>query len=426
MKVRTFTAAERGQAIQESFAGVTGRVLELRAAGAAVNDERRAELLAAAVNREAVEVEVDILAYEQEPGKANRNFFRFRDGAMVRLGASGVGTPFLKDHDRWSVDAIGGEVIASKTAKLGDGQYEIRQTVRLTEPAAVERALRGNLKAVSIGAFPTGPVLCSHCGTPVMEECWHYRGQELEADDAGGTPVVIEWIYTEAELVETSEVPIGAVPRAGVQTIRAALAAAGNDIGSGSRRGHQQEHDMKNRTAIVAKLKLAGLIATAVAEPTDADIEAGIDSLIADRAELAIVNLENAATAQSAEEKFIQAALETGRILTAEADTWRDFFRASPQRAQERMGKRPANCATLVGAPKQRDVAEPAEAAVKAAAIAGAAGTTVVAMERDAKSKAVLAAAGVDFELAAKFAAVFGAEDPKAAIAKHAAGVEDN
>ena len=40
-------------------------------------------------------LEVDLLAYEQLPGKQNRNGVRFRDGAMTALGRSGTRTPYL-------------------------------------------------------------------------------------------------------------------------------------------------------------------------------------------------------------------------------------------------------------------------------------------------------------------------------------------
>jgi hypothetical protein len=418
---------DRGKAIAEAFLGETGRIIECRAVGAtgALTEERRAELLAKAVAREAVEIELDILAYEQKPGQRNLNCFRFRDGGMIALGASGVGTPFLRDHNRWSVDAIGGTIIASKTTKRGDGDYVINQTVRLTEPAAVERALRGNLRAVSIGAMPTGPVLCSHCGTPIFEECWHYRGDEIEAED--GSTEVIEWIYTSAVLVESSEVPIGAVPSAGVQTIRAALAAAGYGTGNRGRVPHEdEEKTMKKTPALVAKLQLAGLLAACAnpAEPTDAEFEAAVEELLGDRAELTITRHETTATAQSAEEKFVRGLLDTGRILAADADVWRASFRASPERAQALAAKRPANCATPVGAARQSAQAEPTNEQVKAATTAAAAGTTVEAMSRDTQAQKVLEQHSVPYADAVRYARMFGATDPKAAVAKHCAGVE--
>jgi hypothetical protein len=417
VKLRQLTADERGKAIQEAFAGATGHVLELRAGGVAVADDRRAALLAAAVAREAVEIELDVLAFEQRPGERNRNCFRFRDGAMMNLGRTGKGTPFLRDHDKWSVDAISGEVIESKTVKVAEGHYEVRQTVRLTEPSAVERALRGNLKAVSIGAMPTGPVLCSLCGTPIFEDCYHWRGDEVDVD---GQAVVIEWIYTEAELVETSEVPIGAVPRAGVQTIRAAIAAAGNANGG---RGPQEHSEMKNRAAIVAKLKVAGLVTSA--EPTDEEIGAALDQLLGDHAELQLVQHQATAQAQTAEDRFIADGLASGRILTADVDVWRSSFRASPDRAQALMAKRPANCATPVGQPPQRERAEPTDQEAAAAARAAAAGTTPEALDRDTKARKVLEAHHVPYNDAIRYAGIFGADNPKAAVAKHCAGIEE-
>ena len=396
-----------GEALEQVLAGMTGSLIEMRAAGGATLDgAKRAELLAAAVAREDVALELDILAYEQKRGERNLNCFRFRDGAMVALGRSGQGNPFLRDHDKWSVDAVSGTVVASRTEKVEDGHYKVFQTVVLKEPRAVERALRGLMHAVSIGARATGPVECSHCGTPVFRSCYHWPGDEVK--DADGNAVIVEWIYSSAVLKETSEVPIGAVPTAGPQAIRAAIEASlkGGPAAAPTPPTIQRNDDtMTNlRQAIAAKLNLA-------ATAGDDEITAAVDSLLADRAELAIVSAEVAATRESAADVFIREATASGRISPADDKAWRDFYAAAPDRARARMAERPAGSATPVGQPRQ-SAASPAPDAAPST--------------RDDKTKQVLAANGVDFNQAAGYAAAFGAKNPKAALAKHAAGVEEN
>jgi hypothetical protein len=205
------------------------------------------ELLAKAVARERVELDLVVHAYEQTPGQPNRNGVRFRDGMMRALGRSGRGNPFLRDHQQRDVTARGGTILESDTVPLEGGGYAIKQLVRLTDPSAVERALRGNMSAVSIGWNPTGDVVCSHCGTPVLEDCWHWPLDVLETEQ--GT-VTIEWVFTEAELLETSEVSIGGVPNAHVEDIRAALSISGS---SGDQHG-KGEPSPRGTMNLIAKL----------------------------------------------------------------------------------------------------------------------------------------------------------------------------
>lgn len=455
MSTRRINAFERERAVHAIFAAPTGTVIEMRAGGVKLEPDSSAvrELLAQAVAREQVELEIDILAYEQEPGKRNYNCFRFTPGAMGPLGRSGVGTVYLRDHNKWDSTAIGGRIIASESKKLRDGHYQLVQTVSLREPTAVERALRGLMGAVSIGALATGPVLCSHCETEVLTECWHCPGDVIKATADGESDEVVEWVYTSAILKETSEVPIGAVPSAGVTNIniRAAIEAAiagpspTNQRPGGSsfaldvaahpspsaRPPKTQETTMKTRAAIVAKLKLVGLLAACInpAEPTDEEIEGGIDALIVDRAELAIAREELATGQASAVEAFVADGIKTRRIKASEADNWRTLFNASPDRARELMGKRQGIDASLVGQPRQSDAPQPTEASATSAAndAAAAKGVPVAATgpnaARDTEAKKVLAANHVDHGKAIAFARKFGAKDPAKAVAK-VAGVE--
>lgn len=210
--------------------------------GEPITDELRDQLLAKCAAGEHVEIEVDILAYEQRPGVANRNFLRFRDGAMLKLGASGKGTPFLKNHDQGDVEARGGTITRSLTEKVGEGEYHVRQTARISAPWAVSMALRGLLDKVSIG-WAGDDVTCSACGTAVYTECYHWPGDRVseEAGADGKKRYVrdrkgnlrVEWIFNDPSLVETSAVNVPAVPMAGIEAVRAALAAVMPDHAEG-------------------------------------------------------------------------------------------------------------------------------------------------------------------------------------------------
>lgn len=430
------SAEDRARVMAEaSRAAHVGGLLQLRAGGRVLAPGTDLdELLGAAVRRERVELEVDLLAFEQGARDAagervrNRNGVRFRDGAMLRLGRSGKGKPYLRDHRQGDSTAVGGRIVSSETVRVDDqGHAQIKMTVLATEPAAVERLLRGLVFAVSIGWHPTGPVICTACKTEILTECWHWP---LDVVKAGDVEHVVEWEYTEAELIEVSECPVPAVPTAGIEGIRAALSAAlvTGPAPATASRGEAapppERITMTLRQTLLARLQLAGLIAATAAntpDVTDEQIVAGVDELLADRAELAIARTEASSRRVSEGDKFVREALDTGRIGPADEKLWRDLFAASPSRARERMAERPAGVATPVGQPRQAAAPEPT--AEQLAAATG--GTTPELVKRDTQTKKVLAANGVDFDQATKFAAIFGASDPKAAIAKHAAGVEE-
>jgi phage major head subunit gpT-like protein len=344
-----------------------------------IPEAKRAELLTALKAGEPVELEVELLAYEQKTGEPNRKFLRFRDGSMVKLARTGKGTPFLRDHEQWNSLAVAGEIIASTPEKLGDGHYVIKQTVKLSADWAVKIALEGNLKAVSIGWNPTGPILCSVHNAPVWSkpECYCWPGQRFaEQDGEGGAkrlvrkadgPITVEFIYTEAELVETSMVPIGGVRTAHAEEIRASLFTSlshGNPAQASALEAEFQHLSQETETMPPELLKLLGLPETA----TIAEVTAAINKLqgakAADDATSAIqqsdverlTKLVGDLTADKAkrdQDTFVSDALASGRIAKGEEENWRALHAADPKKAVELMGKRPASSATPVSAPMQ-------------------------------------------------------------------------
>ena len=369
----TLDAKVRGEALTAAARGL-GELVQLRAsaAGVELTDDARAELLAKAVAREAVKVVGEFLAFEQAPGKPNRKFVRFRDGALAAIGRTGRGKPFLRDHDQWDVRARGGTILESDTVKVGDGHYEIRQTIEITEPEAVERALRGLMSSVSIGWVPTGPVLCSACGTEVLRGgCYHWPGDKLKLE--GGTEVVrIEWIYTAAELVETSEVSVPAVPGAALERIKASLAADDNGDRAAGAALERPQPPQENRMKDI-KLALIGLLGLAATASDDEVIDAATtlrrerDTLSASNTELAKLQTrlaaENEASKAAARQRdieaFIAEQVQAGKCSPGSAleTSLRDFFAVDQDGARKLAGSLPR--LTPVGEPPQRGAAPP-------------------------------------------------------------------
>jgi hypothetical protein len=197
------------------------KVIGLRAAGQALDDTTRAELIERSLRGEHVELELDLVAYVQIPGVRNRNCIRFKPGRLQSMARTGVGTPFLRNHAQYDVMSAGGTIAASKLVKSGAGKderRELHQTARLTVPWAVQAALQGVLGKFSIGWWPTAAVHCSLCDAPIQECLWkrgHWRGSEHDG-------AIVEFVFQDAELVETSAVNVPAVPETGVRGIRSA------------------------------------------------------------------------------------------------------------------------------------------------------------------------------------------------------------
>lgn len=396
------TAEQRRAAIADAArASLVHGPITLRASGdaAALTPARRDELLAKLRAGEYVELDLELDAYEQAPGVQNRKFVRLRDGAMMRAGSTGAGTPFLRDHDTGNVLSRGGTVYESKTAKLDDGHYKVTQRVKLTAPWAVELALLGLLDKLSVHWNPIGPVTCSLCGTEVFEECFHWRGDVVTADD--GTASTIEWVFDDAELVETSAVSVPAVRSAHIESIRSALALSADNPGNRGASPQRKIMDPK-------LLALLGLALTAGVTEATAAVETLQRERDDARAKLAIVEAKNVILANdgktSTEDKFISDAVLSGRITKGDEPQWRKLHSLSAPEATAMMAARAEGCATPVGAPRQ-SANDPSPAAAP------------IATGLDAQVNAALAAKGVDAAKAREFAGVFGAPDPNKALA---------
>lgn len=208
------------------MADVGGQVIALRRATSGaptdLTKDDREQLIAAAREGKLVSVLMEAVTFIQRVAP-NRNFTRFTPGALQRMAPSFAGMPVLRDHMQEDSTSRAGRIVESKLEDAGDGSKQIRMTLELTAPWAVELALRGLIDRFSIGWHPTGPTECSVCGGE-MYWFWCTTGDHLLGDAYDGQ--VCQLVYTSAEGVEVSAVSVPAVTGTGVDDIRAQLAAA--------------------------------------------------------------------------------------------------------------------------------------------------------------------------------------------------------
>lgn len=260
------------------------------------NDQKRLELLGRLRSGEGdpVELEVDIRAFQQQDGVANRNFTRFKKSILRKLAKSFKGVPLLRDHDSGSLEARAGTVMSSSAEPI-EGGLAFDMTARITAPWAVEAVLAGNLDRFSIGwDFPGLDTLqCSACKCPALTgDCFHFPGDRLE--DGGRA----EFIFTEAEGVEVSAVSVPAVKGTGLDQVRSALSKVAA-LRVTHNRDESAEENMEN-------------IAKTLGLKSDADestIIAGVGALKA--------RAESAEAALQAERE--EAAEVTSKLAKAEA-----------------------------------------------------------------------------------------------------------
>jgi hypothetical protein len=201
---------------------------KLRTEHELVGDDMRGELLERLGRGEYPTLFLRAVTFSQAPGVRNRNFVRFNPERLPELAASGVDTPFLRDHAQHSMKAIGGTVLSS-TIEAAGAVMDLVQEVRLTSRWSLRRALDQTLRGFSIGwnNIPAPGALsplvtCSVCSRPVRECAWelgHYKGTEVAGQ-------IVEWIIDNAELVETSAVPVPAVREVRPLDVREELSPA--------------------------------------------------------------------------------------------------------------------------------------------------------------------------------------------------------
>ncbi len=254
------------------------------AAGEVVADSKagRQEIVDRVNAGELVELDVDIRAFQQIDGEPNRNFLRFKKSILRRLARSFQDQPFLQDHVTDSISARGGTITKARAVVI-DGGVGFDFTVRMSEPWAVLGVMRRTLDRFSIGWAHGGidTILCSHDGTPIFTECFHFPGDLAEGAD-GEEPTRVEWIFTEADGIEASAVSVPAVEGTGISEIRAALSQTAALCKSAPTGTMVPEDDSMDLKKIAAKLGLpedatAATILAAVDASQTAQAEAGAE-----------------------------------------------------------------------------------------------------------------------------------------------------
>lgn len=303
------------------MADVAGSVVTLRrAAGGAPTEltrDEREQLIAAAREGKLVSVLMEAVTFIQRD-TPNRNYSRFTPQALTRMAPSFAGMPVLRDHEQGDALARAGRITESKLEESSDGAKQIRMTMELTAPWAVELALRGLVDRFSIGWHPTGPTECSVCGS---EMYWYWcmgKDDHFLGDSYDGQ--VCELVYTAADGVEVSAVSVPAVTGTGVDDIRAQLAAARAASPAGLGR---TENRMKIAPLILAALGLHADVEESAAVgaierlKTDRDGAAAAakdaqDQLATAKAELAVVT--SAGKAQRID-ALLSAGVNEGKYL---------------------------------------------------------------------------------------------------------------
>lgn len=211
---------------------------ELRRNSQAMADETRLGLLRELRGGEVVELDVDVLAFQQPKNKprplpvaqrklANRNFVTFRESDLPRLASSFVGRPFLRDHDRRDLLKRGGTITRSELQETSN-QLRIMQTVRLVAPWAVEAALMGTLSSFSVGWDPSesgltalvDSVFCTVDGKRMFGlECRHVPGETTKVAKSE-EPAIVEAEFRKPVGAEVSGVGFPAVAGTSVEAIR--------------------------------------------------------------------------------------------------------------------------------------------------------------------------------------------------------------
>jgi hypothetical protein len=298
---------------------------------AVASEDQRRELLGRVQAGEALELYLDLVAFTQTPGVQNRNFVRF--ARLDMLAATGPGTAFLRDHAQHQMGAVGG-VIVSSTMVASGAALELRQTAHLVETWALRAALLKLLRGFSIGWNPMPvpgqlepEIHCTVCKAPVRACLWelgHWRGKAVAGQ-------LVEWEFQNAELLETSAIPVPAVRETRPLEMRehspaelaAELSAFGVTVQVPCALTHDHEENMLKNIALALGL---------AAEATEDQVLAAVR----DRdGRIASLTAERDAAAAAATTAQAQADAGAGELAEQKARAWADTLVAEGRLAPE-------------------------------------------------------------------------------------------
>lgn len=166
-------------------------------------DDQRKELIERSRRGEHIELQLEAVTYRQHDDHPDANYSDFSPAALARMAKTAPGTAFLRDHLLRDTAAVGGFCESCKLETLEDGTREMKETIVLSKPWAVESVLDGTMRRFSIGARPQGGiknVICRVCGDSVAA-CGHYPGEVVETRSG---PQTVVWRYKDAIMLERS------------------------------------------------------------------------------------------------------------------------------------------------------------------------------------------------------------------------------
>lgn len=319
---------------------LAGDISLLRADGSRVADRAsRVALLGAMRDGAEVWLTMELVAYQQTPGKSNRNFVRFAEDNLEDLANSFEGQVFLRDHNEWRTAARIGTITSSRLERDGD-TARIRMSVELTRPDAVADALRNLIDRFSIGWRNIADPECSLCEAPVRHCLWdksHFRGSR-HGDQ------VVEWILR-GEGVETSAVNVPAEPNARRESIKhGGEALAENppqqETSTVNIKELCRELDLPEDSTpgnVLAAIRKLRLDATSLRERVDT-VEGELDAATRKLA-LATESAEAAAAALAADraDRIVTSAIEEGKITVGghSEKILRELAVRDPKQAEE-------------------------------------------------------------------------------------------
>lgn len=214
--------------LQELEAG--GAVRLRTADGAAVQAQRRAELLSRARAGDVEPIEFDARVYRQKAGepltpgvRSMQQWIQIRAGGMAAHARSYRGLPFLSGHDVGDVTKRAGSISDSwlDRGDSDDDEMIIRHTFQAVAPWAVGQVLDGTIDRFSIHFAITGEITCSVHKARIWSKCYCMPGQ-LTGDEKDQNRPRAFWIVENATGRETSAVNVPAVGNGatGIEALR--------------------------------------------------------------------------------------------------------------------------------------------------------------------------------------------------------------
>ena len=266
---------------------------------------------------------VEAVVFRQDAAP-NRAFVRFKPAILRSLAKSFVGLPFLRDHEQRDLAAVGGSILVSEFHGA-EGHGEIRQTLELVKPWAIEAALDGTMSRFSIAWNNISPAVCSECDAPLfrtpfgpMPGCTHMPGDELEV--RGGGKRFVETMIAAAEGVETSAVTVPAVRETSVESIRAALSLERSKFSPRKERPMSKLHTILGLAAEANDDSIAEGVAKLALDRDKASAlhAAAVEALSTARARIGELEGQLATHERAGKEKTIEGLLTVVRKKTGQ------------------------------------------------------------------------------------------------------------